>query len=110
MRRWPWYSLVVMATRRSVTSRTGSPGTSEAVWPSGPRPRWTRSRRSGSEVSYSGAASSRSRWVLDREAERHVGEGAVVGAGRGDPLVDLEELGLPPGHLLEVAEDRQHRP
>ena len=31
-------------------------------------------------------------------------------AGRGDPLVDLEELGLVPGHLLEFAEDRQHRP
>src|ERR1700744_1790229 len=60
MRRWPWYSLVVIATRRSVTSRTGSPGTSEAVWPSGPRPRWTRSMRSGSEVSYSCAAASRS--------------------------------------------------
>src|ERR1700742_256009 len=63
IRRWPWYSLVVTATRRSSTSSTGSPGTSEAVWPSGPRPRWTRSRRSGSEVSYSCAAASRSRFV-----------------------------------------------
>ena len=29
----------VRATRRSVTERTGSPGTSDAVWPSGPSPR-----------------------------------------------------------------------
>src|SRR5262249_55557520 len=46
IRRRPWYS-AVRATGRSVTSSTGSPGTSDAVWPSGPRPRWTRSNSSG---------------------------------------------------------------
>src|SRR5215218_4195992 len=63
MRRWPWYSPPVIATRRSLTSSTGSPATSEAVWPSGPRPRWTRSKRSGRVASYSRAALPRSRWV-----------------------------------------------
>src|SRR5918994_4168494 len=62
--RWvPWYSPPVTATRRSSTPRTGSPGTREAVWPSGPRPRWIASKRSGRDASYSRAAASRSRWV-----------------------------------------------
>src|SRR6202000_3095957 len=41
----------------------GGCGDRDAVCASGPRPRWTRSRRSGSEVSYSWAAASRSRLV-----------------------------------------------
>src|SRR4029450_9321409 len=35
------------ATSVSETARTGSPGTSDAVWPSGPRPRRTRSSTGG---------------------------------------------------------------
>ena len=67
------------ATRRSLTSSTGSPGTSEAVWPSGPRPRWTRSSRSGSELRTRGgglevALGDRHRpqrgLVLERERQR----------------------------------------
>ena len=59
MRRLPWYSPVT-ATSRSETSRTGSPGSSEAVCPSGPSPRWTRSSCSGRPCAYSAAAASRS--------------------------------------------------
>ena len=40
-----------MATSASSTSITSSPGTSEAVCPSGPRPRWTRSRTTGEPAS-----------------------------------------------------------
>src|SRR5579885_1634980 len=56
----------VTATSASRTSSTGSPGTSEAVWPSGPRPRWTRSRTGGlpaicrSVAAYWAAAAARS--------------------------------------------------
>ena len=38
MRPRHWYT-PVRATSASVTSRTGSPGTRDAVWPSGPSPR-----------------------------------------------------------------------
>ena len=45
---------------RSCTSRTASPGTSEAVCPSGPRPRWITSIVAGRSPAYSAAAASRS--------------------------------------------------
>ena len=54
------------ATQASVTSSTASPGTSEAVWPSGPRPRWIRSSVGGeparlsSVCAYCAAAAGRS--------------------------------------------------
>ena len=88
------------ATSRSVTSRTGSPGTSEAVCPSGPSPRWTRSKALGQGGRVVGggrlqivgpdrhradvrgvlpAAGSAARWVRLRS-------GSPVGR---DPLVDL---------------------
>ena len=78
------------ATRRSSTSSTASPGTSEAVWPSGPRPRWTRSRAlrqrgfvlagAGLEVTLGDRHRPQRRLVLERETEDEVGQVALLAA------------------------------
>jgi hypothetical protein len=39
-----------------------------------------------------------------------VGPVAVRVAVRGDPLVDLEDLGLDPGHLRVLGQQPEHRP
>src|SRR5262245_55369214 len=66
IRRRPWYAPAVGATSRLLTSRTASPGTNDAVWPSGPSPRCARSSTGGepatpsSARAYWAAAASRS--------------------------------------------------
>ena len=119
MRGWPWYS-PVRATRRSATSRTGSPGTQRGGVAVGAEAEVDEVEALGQrgfvfarrrlEVALGDRHRPQRRLVVHREAEDHVGEVAVLAARGGDPLVDLEELGLVPGHLLEFAEDRQHRP
>ena len=103
-----------------MTSSTGSPGTSDAVCPSGPRPRWTRSRRSGSRAAYVAAAASRSSSSTGighdvgrrlAEALAQVGEVPIGVAGGRDPLVDLVQHDVVPGHVLggELGEHRPRR-
>ena len=74
------------STRRAgpPTSSTGSPGTSEAVWPSGPEPEVHR-RRSvpGSAAAYAAAAASRSAVDHAHRLDAHV-DGAERGAQVGE--------------------------
>ena len=55
----PWYGWR-QVDRLVVLSTTGSPGGHDAVWPSGPMPRCTTSKRSGRPAAYRADASSRS--------------------------------------------------
>ena len=57
MRRCPWYGGRSSATSASPTSSAASPATSEAVWPSAPSPRCTRSSTGG--VPHTAASSPR---------------------------------------------------
>ena len=58
--------------------------------------------RGGLEVALGDRHRPQRRLVVHREAEHDVGEVAVLAAGRGDPLVDLEQRGLLPGHVARV--------
>ena len=74
-------------TSRSVSSSVGLPGNSDAVWPSGPRPRCTRSIGGAARTSASYAA----RGFLDRRPA-----GTSSGSRAGCTRVEQH----PPGHAL----------
>ena len=119
IRRTPWYSPAVTATRLSVTSSTGSSGherggvavgaDAEVREVEGVRQRLRVAVGGGLEVVVGDRHRADAALGADREALHQVGQVALVGARRGHPLVHLEDLDLRPVEL-EVLELGEHRP
>ena len=111
IRTWPWYS--ADRATGSVRLITGSPGGHEAVWPSGPIPRWTTSKlvRQLGGVARRGLLEvrlgDRHEEHAGREADERVGVARRVAVG-GHPFVDLEDRDVIP-RQVGAGELGQHR-